>query len=238
VSRLAGVPGAERADALRVLSGGDDGKVLAQRWNGEVEPLDALEGRVLALAVAADAERAAWSSSDGTLVISSLKFGKPILRERGPAAWALAFSPDGRTLAVGRDDKRVALYDATTGAKTFEADALDEEISALTWVSTQDLAVGSGDGRLIRWNTVSHQQVRQYVGPTVRVTALASDGRRLAAGTDDGEAWLWQLDDAAPALEVPADAGHVKAITLAGDHLVFAGTDHVIHDLPLVAARP
>jgi WD40 repeat protein len=238
VSALAGVPGLARPEGLRVLSGGDDGKVLAQRWNGEVESLDALEGRVLSLAVTPDGERAAWSASDGTLVVFSLKFGKEISRGRGPAVWALAFSPDGRTLAVGRDDKRVALHDATTGARSFEADPLDEEISALTWVSTEDLAIGSGDGRLLRWSTRSHQQVRQYVGPAVRITALTADAERLVAGTDDGDAWLWQLDEAAPALRVPADAGHVRAVALAADQLTFAGTDHLIHAVPLTTPAP
>ncbi len=238
VSALAGVPGIARPDALRVLSGGDDGKVLAQRWNGEVEPLDALGGRVLAVTVGFDGERAAWSTSDGTLVLFSLKFGQVIARDRGPAAWALAFSPDGRTLAVGRDDKRVALHDATTGARTFEADALDEEISALTWVSADELAIGSGEGRLVRWNARTHQTGLQYVGPPVRITALAADGQRLAAGTDDGEVWLWQLDQAAAALRVPADAGHVRAVSLSGGRLTFAGTDHRIHAVPLTAPAP
>ncbi len=231
VNQLAAVPGEPRSQGLRLLSGGDDGKVLAQRWNGEVEQLATSEGRVVALSVAPDGKRAAWATTEGAVVLFSLEFNKDISRAAGPITRALAFSPDGRKLIAGRDDKRFALFDAETGAMELESDPLDEDLSAVLWVSARDVALASADGRVVRWNSVTHALGRQWVGPTTRVTSLATDGARLAAGSNDGQVWLWPLDEAAPTLQVPADAGHVRAVAFIDGALAFVGTDHLVHQL-------
>jgi eukaryotic-like serine/threonine-protein kinase len=231
VNQLAAVPGEPRSQGLRLLSAGDDGKVLAQRWNGEVELLGALEGRVVALTVSPDGKRAAWASTDGTALLFSLEFGKEIARVAGPVVRALAFSTDGRQLLAGRDDKRFALFDAETGAMTLESDPLDEALSAVLWLGPQDVALASADGRVVQWNSKTHALGRQWIGPTTRVNTLATDGTRLAAGTDDGQAWLWPLEASAPTLQVPADAGHVKVVAFIEGTLAFIGTDHLIHVL-------
>jgi WD40 repeat protein len=233
VRALAEVGGPERPEGFGFLSGGDDGKVLAQRWNGDFEVLEALpRTRVLALAAAPGGERAAWSFDDGTVVLYSLKFEKEIARQRGPLTRTLAFSADGAQLALGRDDKRVAVLKAETGAVLVESEAFDAEVSAVAWLGPALVAVGRGDGALSDWDTASGARLHQWTGPGSRITALAVSGNRLAAGTHDGQGWVWNAERSGPPdYRVPADAGDVRAVGFAQEALVLVGSDRRVHVL-------
>lgn len=235
VRAIVEVPGEEVPDHLRVLSAGDDGQVRAQRWNGEVESLDALPGaRVLALAVSTDGARAAWAADDGSLVLYSLEFTKEIARTKAPIARALAFSDDGRTLAVGRDDRRVALHSAETGALELESNPFDAAVTALVWVGPQTLAVGRANGQLTGWDRAQTPAQPQWPGaPRARITALATDSGRLVAGTDVGEVLVWSVAGGAPSLRLVTDSGTVGGVGLVKQALITSGTDRRVHVLEL-----
>jgi WD40 repeat protein len=164
----------------------------------------------------------------------SLKFEQPISKARGTKSRALAFSPDGAWLAVGRDDKRVAVLKAETGALEKESDPFDAEVSALVWPTSSLVAVGRADGAVSGWAPSTNQRGPQWVGATSRVNSLAASGGRLAAGTHDGQGWLWSLERAGAAeLRVPADASEVEAVGFRGEGLVLCGTDRLVHVLGL-----
>jgi WD40 repeat protein len=234
------VPGEEAPDKLRVLSAGDDGQVRAQRWNGAVEALEVLPGaRVLALAVSGDAHRAAWSVDDGSLVLYSLEFGKEIARTKAAIARTLAFSPDGRTLVVGRDDRRLALINAETGALELETHPFDAEVSAVGWASGDLIVAGRTDGTLSAYSRAQQRLTTQWTGlPRARVSALNVRGQLLLAGSEDGRAWAWSLEGGGPVLEVPSDSGAVGAIDLVDNALIYSGTDRLVHVLPLGIETP
>jgi WD40 repeat protein len=228
------VPGAEAPGRLRVLTAGDDGQVRAQRWNGEVDSLDDLHARVLALAVSADGQRAAWSADDGALVLYSLEFGKEIWRGKDVVTRALAFSPDGRVLALGRDDKRLALRSAETGALELEADPFDAAVTVLSWASADEVAVGRADGTLSAYSRAGKRVTTQWSGlPRVRVTALTVRDGHVLAGTDDGQAFTWEVEGGAPLLQLTSDSGTVGAVDLVDGVLIYGGTDRVVHALTL-----
>ena len=231
VRALAEVPGQEAPLLIRLLSGGDDGRVLVQRWNGEVETLAEETSAVLAIAVSTDGMRAAWVTEDGARVVYSLEFGKQISRSRGARGRAVGFSPDGKRWAVGSDDKRVTLFDAETGTELATSEPLNAAVTAMVWTTPEAVAVGCADGAVAEWSASEHRVTRSWRGGRGRVTALAAAGDRLAAGNADGQLWLWRLGDPAPLAQIPADAGEVKVVSLAEDHLVFAGTDWLVHAL-------
>jgi WD40 repeat protein len=235
VRALAEVPGDQRPEGLRLVSGGDDGRVLAQRWNGEVETLaEAGPTRVVALAVAPDGRRVAWALADGTLVLHSLEFGREIARLTTFATWALAFSPDGRRLAAGRQDKRLLVLDAETGAEVATSEAFDGEVTAVAWVTPASVVAARSDGAVSEYVVPARQGARRWTGPSRRVTALAVDPvhGRLAAGTVDGQVWVWALEGAAPLAQLPADVSEVLAVGFEGEALVFAGADRSLHAVP------
>jgi WD40 repeat protein len=235
VRGIARVFGKDRPEDLRFLSGGDDGRVLAQRWNGDVETLEALGGaRVVAVAAARTADRAAWAADDGTRVIWSLEFGKEIARTKDTLVRSLAFSHDGRTLAVGRDDKHVELLDAATGKSLRVFDPIDGAVTALAFSPDgARLAAGSSDGRVTLWDLRAAQVLRTWSQPGARVSTLDfhRDGKLLAAGSDDGSAWLFSPEEGTLLGQIPGDSGDVLLVAFTEDSLLVVGSDRVAHHL-------
>lgn len=232
VRALAEVPGEERPTALRQLSGGDDGKVLAQRWNGEVETLDDAKGRkVTALDVSADGSRACWAFDDGTVVLWALKEGKAVRRVRDAPVRAIRFAPDSLSVALGRDDKRVALLDAQDGKEKSRLEETDAAVLSVAWAG-QGVVVGLANGHVQLWSLEERRAVRTFTQPQDRANAVAlsPDGAMLVAGSDDGHVYVWALSSGALVADVPADAGEVKSVSFVGNDSVFAaGTDGRLH---------
>ncbi|MFZ5446883.1 MAG: serine/threonine-protein kinase [Myxococcota bacterium] len=227
--------GAERSDELRFLSAGDDGRVLGQRWNGAVDTLDAIPGaRVVALATSRAGRLAAWAADDGTRVVWNLELGKEISRTKDTLVRALAFSHDGRTLALGRDDKRVALHDAQTGKELRVFEPIDGAVTALAFSPDgTKLIAGSSDGRVTVWSKDGGRPLFTMNDPQARVSTLDvhAKGLLLAAGSDDGSAWLYSLEEGALLGQVPADAGDVLLVAFTEDSWLVVGADRVAHHL-------
>ncbi|MFT3714174.1 MAG: serine/threonine-protein kinase [Archangium sp.] len=222
-------------DELRFLSGGEDGRVLAQRWNGGVEVLDTLtDTRVTALATSRAGDLAAWTGDDGTRVVWNLKLGKEISREKDTLTRALAFSDDGRTLAIGREDKHVELFDAATGKLNKRFDPIDGAVTALAFSHDGALlAAGSSDGRVTLWDLKLGSIAYSFTQPQGRVSSLDfhAKGGLLVAGSDDGKAWIFSPTGGELLAEIPADAGDVLLTAFTDDSLVVIGTDRVTHQL-------
>jgi WD40 repeat protein/serine/threonine protein kinase len=116
----------------------------------------------------------------------------------------LAFSSDGRTLAVGSSDRRIALCTMANGGKNPERHILQAHTEKITCLAfTRDgktLASGSWDGTIRLWHTATFQEMGVLEGHAGRVYALAfsPDGKTLASGGEapngSGEAFLWRTD--------------------------------------------
>jgi WD40 repeat protein len=111
----------------------------------------------------------------------------------------LAFSPDGRWLAIGCRDAPVQLWDSSTG----ESYALRSEAGAVWCLAfTHDgktLAVGSHDGLVKFWNVATRREVTTLRAHLTIVTGLAfsADDKTFATASFDGTMRLWT----APGLE-------------------------------------
>jgi WD40 repeat protein len=122
----------------------------------------------------------------------------------------LAFSPDGRTLAVGRFDHGFAvnLWDPSTAGRRGRLTDPDStpaakpageanlSVAAVTF-SADDatLAAGCSDGAIRLWDTASgdlRQTFSGHVGAVSRL-AFAPDGRTLASLGEDNVLNLWHL---------------------------------------------
>ena len=121
---------------------------------------------------------------------------------------SVAFSPDGRTFALGGDDSTVALWDFTDPAQPRRlGQPLRGQSSAVTTVAfspdRRTLAVSDMDGAVTLWDLTDLTQPRRLGPPLSHTGAVISefspDGAILAVGSndDDGTVTLWDLRDRA-----------------------------------------
>lgn len=94
-------------------------------------------------------------------------------RQKGPIA-ALAWSPDGRSIAVAGASPEVNIYDAETGAKTATCKGHSAGIYTLAWSpDSQTLATGGFDGQVRLYEAKTGRAVREFIPVPLETSSLA-----------------------------------------------------------------
>lgn len=190
-----------------------------------------------------------WSMPDtGTPeVLTDLPVGD------GSSVFALALTPDGRTLAAAGADHRVHLWDLGDPRHPVAAPPLTgpgNTVYALAFdPEGTKLAAGSADGTVRLWNVtgpaVATPVPRPLTGPhgTVQSVAFSPDGQDIAAAGEDGLIRRWNLTEPArpkPLTTLHGPSGLVHSVAYCPDgHRIAAGTrDGHVHLWDLTTARP
>jgi energy-coupling factor transporter ATP-binding protein EcfA2 len=140
----------------------------------------------------------------------------------------VAFSPDGKTLAVG-SGHTIELWSVVT-------DNIVREVTSSTNINAvafspdgSILAVGSGNGAVQLWNVSNGAPIGAlltFTTSTVNAVAFSLDGRTLVAGSGDGTVRLWDVSAPAyaNAIGLPiTDASPVLSVAVSGNTLNAAG---------------
>ncbi|MER6160378.1 hypothetical protein ABT147_33320 [Streptomyces sp. NPDC001868] len=118
----------------------------------------------------------------------------PVRDQRTGVPGSVAFSADGKALAVGDEQGTVRLWDTTTGRLRATLTGHDKSWLAVAFSADgKALAVGDEQGTVCLWDTTTGRLRATLTGhetprPSV---ALSPDGRVLAVRSGEGTVWLW-----------------------------------------------
>jgi WD40 repeat protein len=184
--------------------------ILAAAFQYQVLPVDPIKNASIAGVPLFTLSELAGTTSR---FVSAAKGGntgpKPVISQDGvdvkqlaswgrDTAYAVAFAPDGKSLAVG----------SSVGIYIYDTQDLSQTNLLATGVRVRGLAF-SPDGAIIAgglfddsvrlWRVVDGQLLRTLKGHTdwVRAVAISPDGAYLASASDDDTMRLWRLSDGA-----------------------------------------
>jgi len=162
----------------------------------------------------------AISVEDVSRVVPLARWGKGTVNE-------IAFSPDGRLLAVA-SSLGIYLYDAGTleEVRFIQTDA---------WITSvafspdgERLASGSADRTVRLWRVADGALLRTLEGHTYGVwsVAFSPDGELLASGSEDGTVRLWRVADGAPLRTLEGHTAWVWSVAFSPDgELLASGSE-------------
>jgi WD40 repeat protein/transcriptional regulator with XRE-family HTH domain len=200
------------------------------------------DGKLLA-AVDADGTVQLWNPATGQPVGVPLS-GSPYTGATGPGsmfgaeAHGVAFSPDGKRLAVAQLDGGVLLWNPSTRRLIGALSLADLSAGgARTLAFSPDgklLATTDSNGAVRLWNPATGQPVgNRFPAPTrrggwVNGVAFSPDGKLLATANADGTVRLWNLATGQPTgAPLPADTGPggVNGVAFSPDGKMLATAD-------------
>ncbi len=153
--------------------------------------------------------------------------------EQDPVVLSLAFSPDGKTLAVGAESNLITLWDVRTHARLATLAGHADAIAGLAFSPDGNtIASASYDKTIKIWDAASRSELQTLTGHTKWVFAVAfsPDGSHLASASYDRSIRVWNLRTGDVEAELRGHGGGVRAVAFSpeGRQLVSGGADHTV----------
>nr|WP_197023645.1 TIR domain-containing protein [Rhodococcus sp. UNC363MFTsu5.1] len=240
-------------DGDTIAAGGSDGVV--RLWETSTQkPLNTPDtddrSPVLGLAFKADDQRIASATLDGSLRWWDPGTGQldsePVSNLVGGTVLSMAFSPDGRWLALGSEDNSIRLADLSTPGYTLVGEAMAGHQGAVQSLAfspdSGQVASGSADGTVRLWDaqrrTPTGSPMAGHEAPVTSV-AFSPDGRRIVSGDLAGTIRVWDVATGRPAGKpLVGHKGSVTSVAFSSDggRILSASADTTIRIWDTTAA--
>ncbi len=243
--------GAWESDVL--VLGGPSGAITVfdGRNPGATSTTYDVGGTVEALALTRDARRLVVAVNGPDVVrkrfrlfVKDLSTGFDLVERVGDDASgsSVAFSDDGRSIALGGWNHRVQLWRAGDLAPERSLAGHSNSVSALAFLGDDRLVSGGHDRSVIVWNTKTGEAGVARRGHAAVVDAIspAPGGRHIASAARDGTVRVWDAEPGTPAtvLEVGAPGEPAVARYAADGAWLLAATPSELRRWPVAGRRP
>jgi WD40 repeat protein len=192
-------------------------------------------GKTLAaLAVSPDGAQIAAQDLDGTLRVSDAATGQEVFSTRLPGRKAatrtevrgtLAYSPDGRWLALVADRSTVGLLDTHSHRLAVRCPGHVGAVHSLAFSRDGRRLVSAGDDHVVRlWDTATGTPLRELRGHTDQVftAVFHPDGARVASAGRDRAILLWDVESGAEVARLHGHTNYVFSLAFSPDGATLA----------------
>ncbi|MFN0123024.1 MAG: protein kinase domain-containing protein [Blastocatellia bacterium] len=228
-------------DGRRVLAGTGDQSATVWDANTGAE-LMTLTGHTMprgasgdrfCVAVSPGGRLYATGGKDARIKLWDAETGREIRTLQGTVEiWAIAFSPDGETLASVCGN-RVILWETRTGReiRTWSSDQSPITATAFLPDGASLLTTGQS-GRVSQWQVGTGSLLReiQVSNTGTHALAISHDGRTLVTGSEDSMVHLWDLATGQPRMTFRGHSARVYAVALSPDgrRIASGGADKTV----------
>jgi WD40 repeat protein len=243
---------AQRVTTLAARGGsGSEGQCSSPGQSGGQTAAFSPDGAILATGNSNDSV-SLWSVATWHLIatLTDPVINNPSSNGPSPGVTALAFSPDGTTLAVADNDGNSYVWNVA--AHRLVATLTDPESGGVKQVAFspdgKTLVAGDANGSAYLWEVAARSRIatltdptaRNGVGPQINSVAFSPSGATLATGDQNGNAYLWDVATrrlTATLTDPVVGASNVDWVSFSPDGQTLATIDYYLYTWDVTSQR-
>ncbi len=224
------------------LAAGTYNEGLVRRWAlPAFRPLNTLtnEEAIQRVAYSPDGHLLVAAGREGSAlwnIASAERLGRWPTGHPSLTAVGIAFSPDGRQLALDRGDGSFLVIDVATRKETARIPAHEGPVRGLAYSPDGRRLYSAGDRTVCCWAVADWTPLFRFTNENASVTAMAlsQEGQTLATGSEDQHLRLWDAENGKPLARFQGHGHQILGIAFlpAGRGLVSASADGTVRLWP------